>query len=359
MLNHSVRQRTLPLLAALVLIAAGEAAGVASPPGDPVVARRGQLAPVVESDLKVALFPRAEPKQRQLLDDAASARMIAEEILVTREWEQQKARYPVDSLEARYITHQQIVAAVKAGADIAEKRALESLAPGAIEARAREVWLQNPTTYMGEAEANVTVLQIDVSQRGFANANKRWSDIQKQIKRKVPFEQIAKEFTDDLKTTKSGRPVTFSVTESQADGDLYRAVFKTLQPGAISEPIATRQGLLIVRLNSRTPAVIRPFDDVKQEIGEKLLADVAKNARNEFLLSLKATQPEFLGRLADDAPVTAKRPAIDMARVLEESRVNGVVDQERLQAALRRAYEASVTSSIGTEADPAPVAPKQ
>jgi len=302
-----------------------------------LVAKRLGLPPVVEAELRDAVYAEPDSRRLSLLESINSARTIADEILVTREWaRQQQSTYPSGSPEGGYIAYQQAVIAVKAAADIVERRAVASLRPDVIEARAREIWLQETGKYQTEITANVTALLIDTNKHGFQGAQKRWQDIQRELRQKKPFEQIAAKWNDDRKAG-SALVLTFDVVESQADGDLRRKVFFELPVGVVSTPIATNRGWVVAKVNSRKPSSKKPFDDVKSAVMDQVVADVSKKARTDFLISLRASPTEYMGRLAaTEAPAG---PTIDVDRVLREAAARGETDPARLQELLKQALD--------------------
>jgi len=325
-----------------------------------VVARRGDLAPVLERDIEAALFARSPAVQKQLLGEASASRQIAEEILLIREWEKIIAKYGSASQEALYIRYQEGVAAVKAGADIAEREARLGTSAATVESRARELWLRDQKSYMRNAAATVTALQIDVGVRGYADSIKRWTEISREVKRKIPFATIAQKWTDDRKTQRKERLVTFRVEASQADGDLYKAVFETLAIGVVSEPIATRFGWLVLQVNEREPPTVTPFEEAKLGIVEKILTGIAAEARAKFIANLKNESPVFYGRLATDLPTSdaAVGPGTVMQKI-GEVQASDIADPVKLQNAIRQAHENIRATSLGNDGFiPSVTAPK-
>ncbi len=325
-----------------------------------VLARRGNLAPVLERDIEAALFARSPAVQKQLLGETSASRQIAEEILLIREWEKISERYGPASQEALYIRYQEGVAAVKAGADIAEREARLATSVATVDSRARELWLRDQKSYLRNAAATVTALQIDVGTRGYADSIKRWTEISREVKRKIPFATIAQKWTDDRKTQRKERLVTFRVEASQADGDLYKAVFETLAIGAISEPIATRFGWLVLQVNERVPPTVMPFEEAKLGIVEKILTGIAAEARNKFIANLKNESPVFYGRLATDLPT--RDTAVGSGNVTQkigEVQGSDIADPVKLQNAIRQAQEVIRATSRGDDSFVPPVtAPK-
>ena len=308
----------------------------AQTPSD-VIAKRPGLPSVVEAELRDAVYPESDSRRLSLLESITSARTISDEILLTREWaRQQQSTYPSGSPEGEYIAYQKAVMAVKAATDIAERRAVAALRADVVEARAREIWLQETAKYQTEITANVTALFIDTHKHGFPGALKRWQDIQREVRQKKPFEQIAAKWNDDQKAGNSAA-LTFDVVASQAEGELRRKVFFELPIGEVSVPIATNRGWVVAKVNSRKAPSKKPFDEVKSAIMDQVVAEVSKKARSEFLTSLRATPTAYLGRLAaTEAPAG---PTIDVDRVLRDAAARGETDPARLQELLKQALE--------------------
>lgn len=62
-----------------------------------------------------------------------------------------------------------------------------------------------------------------------------------------------------------------------------------LKPGEVSEPFADAGGYRIVRLVARAPAVVRPFDEVRQEINRDLMKPRWEAEYEKYVADLRAT----------------------------------------------------------------------
>lgn len=116
-------------------------------------------------------------------------------------------------------------------------------------------------------------------------ARARVASIQKALEGGTPFEALVREH---------------SVSPSKATGGdlgwmskgLMRASIESaalaLQPGQVSAPIETDKDIYLVQLIAAEADVVRPFQEVRQQILEKLQEPKAQNAIEQYLQGLRA-----------------------------------------------------------------------
>lgn len=132
---------------------------------------------------------------------------------------------------------------------------------------------------------------------------------------KRPFEEVAKEFSEDLSRDKGGamEPIT--------RGRYLKAVEDvafSMKPAEISKPIKTQVGYHIVKLVKKSDERLKSFDEVKDQISEtlsnrnfysakrKLIDSLKKDAKVERLIG----EPEAKKKKAPaKAKASAKAPA--------------------------------------------------
>jgi peptidyl-prolyl cis-trans isomerase SurA len=68
--------------------------------------------------------------------------------------------------------------------------------------------------------------------------------------------------------------------------DIERAAF-ALQPGQVSDPIRTRTGYQLIQVEERRGGGVRPLDEVKDEIKDRLVNDQADSYRTQFIAELR------------------------------------------------------------------------
>ncbi len=173
-----------------------------------------------------------------------------------------------------------------------------------LEAAAREIYIAHKEDYM--TDERVDVAHILIRTRGKdrdvaaseALARELYSKIEAAPER---FEDIAKEYSEDAKTAPKGGSLGAMATERLVKQ--FKKAALALQPGEISEPVETRFGYHIIRLNAHFPSVQMPFENIKGA----LISEARKQARrtaiethltklksgNEFRLNKPALQQAY------------------------------------------------------------------
>lgn len=93
------------------------------------------------------------------------------------------------------------------------------------------------------------------------------------------FAKVAEQESQDEATKKSGGDLGFLARGTVAP-ELEAIAFK-LPHGKVSEPIPTRQGLELIRVDDQTPEAEIPFESAKEKIVAKLIEEKARKKVNE------------------------------------------------------------------------------
>ena len=81
----------------------------------------------------------------------------------------------------------------------------------------------------------------------------------------------------------------------------------------MSEPIRTGRGFHIVKLESRSPAAVRPFEEVRDEIADRVFEERRQEALQKYLERLRAQaiiewKSDELRRLYEQRVAASARP---------------------------------------------------
>lgn len=106
-----------------------------------------------------------------------------------------------------------------------------------------------------------------------------------ELKRGVPFDDVAKQHSDGPTARKGGR-WDWTQRGSLADGDVEKLLF-SLPTGTVSRPVTGTDALTMVVVNERRDAHHVPFEEVQTEIREKIEADFRKAAVARLLDDLR------------------------------------------------------------------------
>jgi peptidyl-prolyl cis-trans isomerase C len=112
-------------------------------------------------------------------------------------------------------------------------------------------------------------------------AKKKAEGILKKIKSREDFAKLAADVSDDPGSKQNGGELGFS-PRGRMVKPFEDAAF-ALQPGEVSGLVKTQYGYHIIKVEERKAAGIQPFDDVKENIRQKLIQDQTKSKVVDFI----------------------------------------------------------------------------
>jgi len=149
---------------------------------------------------------------------------------------------------------------------------------------ARQIYLVNKADYPVAERIDVAHILVSTKELGDAKALEKAQKIRLEVMQGANFSELAIRESDDKSVIKnSGELGVFSrdkIVKPFAD------VAFSMRKGEISEPVKTRYGYHIIKLNKKLPAGYKPFDDVKKEIITKLKKKDWDIKRDEFYAQL-------------------------------------------------------------------------
>lgn len=101
---------------------------------------------------------------------------------------------------------------------------------------------------------------------------------------KESFETLASEVSDSPSKANSGLIGPLSILDVSPD---LRRVIEAMKPGDVSDLIRTSRGFQILRLESKTAEETLPFDQAKEQIGERVFTDKRKAEYLRYLDKLR------------------------------------------------------------------------
>jgi parvulin-like peptidyl-prolyl isomerase len=66
-----------------------------------------------------------------------------------------------------------------------------------------------------------------------------------------------------------------------------RKIIEGLKPGEVSEIIPTARGFQLLKLESSTPIEVMPFDQAREQIGDRVFTDKRKGEFRKYLEKLR------------------------------------------------------------------------
>ena len=137
----------------------------------------------------------------------------------------------------------------------------------------REILVAIPTTNRG---VNVAAEET---------ATKRAEELRTRVTTgKENFEKLAAEISESPSKANGGLIGPLSIADISPD---LRKVVEAMKPGDISQPIRTARGVQLLKLESRTDTQVMPFEQARDQIGERVFTDKRKVEYMKYLEKLR------------------------------------------------------------------------
>jgi peptidyl-prolyl cis-trans isomerase C len=212
----------------------------------------------------------------------------------------------------------------KAAAEFEAKRAT-------YDARAREIYLTERKRFELPAQAKASHILFDSRKHSGDEAKALATAARARIAAGADFNAVARELSEDPSAGQNaGRLDWFVATEM--DPAFAAAAFALAKDGDVSEPVQSRFGWHLIRLDGKRPAGQRSFDEVKDAIIDELRQKYVNAQRDAAVAALRGPD------------VKVNQPAIEALYTPPSA---------ESAAAARRAFEERQKS-----APPVPAAPK-
>ena len=102
------------------------------------------------------------------------------------------------------------------------------------------------------------------------------------------FRNLVAEYSQDLATKDRGGDLRyFDAKTKDVPKPIVDAAFALQNIGDVSPPVRTEQGVVILKLTGRRKALVRTFDEVKQQIRNQLYRDKRQEAMETFVKNLR------------------------------------------------------------------------
>jgi len=123
-------------------------------------------------------------------------------------------------------------------------------------------------------------------------AREKAEGLLKRLKDGEDFEKLASELSDDTASKERGGDLGFFERRTMIPE--FGAALVSLKPGELSGIVETKFGYHIIKLEEKRDSYIRPFEEVKKQITEKLLKDFKSSKITEYIETLiKDAKVEF------------------------------------------------------------------
>ena len=170
-----------------------------------------------------------------------------------------------------------------------------------LEQAAKERYLINQDAY--KTPESVEASHILIKGADYASAEEALAEAVKVresiVTGEISFEEAAKKHSSDSGSAEKGGSLG-QFGKGQMVKPFEEAAFSLQEPGELGEPVKTRYGYHIIRLDKRYPSEVKPFEQVKAQIIKELEAKQRKEIRENYLVEIR-----------DDPNVELNEPAID------------------------------------------------
>jgi peptidyl-prolyl cis-trans isomerase C len=152
------------------------------------------------------------------------------------------------------------------------------------DAECKSYYDQHPEEYNKPEEVRVSSILV----KDQAAAKKVLGDARIKGVDNQQFRNLVAEYSQDLATKDRGGDLRyFDAKTKDVPREIVDAAFKLQNIGDVSEPIRTQPGIVILKLTGRRKALVRTFDEVKQQIRNKLYRDKRQDAMESFVKNLR------------------------------------------------------------------------
>jgi peptidyl-prolyl cis-trans isomerase C len=150
---------------------------------------------------------------------------------------------------------------------------------------ARQLYDVNKSKYKVGERVDASHILFSTKKLSDTEALKNAQKIRKILQEGADFSQVAVKESND-KSVKYNKG-NLGLFEKGKMVKPFEEVVFVMQKGEISKPVKTKYGYHLIKLNNKTPAGIKPFEEVKDSIINKLREDDWEQKRVDFYAQVK------------------------------------------------------------------------
>ncbi|MFD2632481.1 SurA N-terminal domain-containing protein [Idiomarina piscisalsi] len=173
----------------------------------------------------------------------------------------------------------------------------------------REYYEQRQQQYTTEEERRVSHILVE---HDTENAQQKAEDALQELENGADFAEVAESYSDDTFSAEQGGDLDW-IERGVMDEDFDNAAFALENVGDTSGVVETSFGYHIIKLTDLRAGSVTPFEDVKDEVEQRLLAQQAEDRYFELqqkLAEISFEQPDTLEPAADELGVEVKRTGL-------------------------------------------------
>lgn len=199
-------------------------------------------------------------------------------------------------------------------------------------------------TFVQEERRNVNHILVQVAQDAPEADNEaarsKLAELAERAREGEPFEDLAREYSEDLASQAEGGE-TGAFPRGVMEPAFEEAAFGLAEVGDISQPVRTKFGWHLMRLKEIEPEVVKPLDEVRDEIARTLAREIAEEeffAMAERVDAPVFENPETLQVAADELGISVKTTGLksrdELLALFAPITVEAVFSEDVLEAGL-------------------------
>ena len=184
--------------------------------------------------------------------------------------------------------------------------------------KAHETYLLERQKYFRPEQVSASHILFSTGKRDAAAALALAKETRAKLEAGADFTQLAKELSDDPSVAVNGGAQGWFSAGAKLDPAFIRATFALKDVGDLSEPVLSRFGYHVIRLDGKRPARELSFDEVSPEILSQLRLRYVNETRDARLQAIRNDPNTKVNQAAIDALVV-KLPELPKAPNLRPS----------------------------------------
>jgi peptidyl-prolyl cis-trans isomerase C len=203
-----------------------------------------------------------------------------------------------------------------------------------LEARAKEIYVSEPLRFRIPESYDIDHIVVSTVGRTRAMALERLKEAEARIQAGEDFLVVAGMYNEASRATGTSGKLGV-VTQGSIEPVLFEAAAK-LPVGGVSAPIATKNGYHLIKVNAKTPAGKRSFEEARAGIIADERTRIAKKAIEDMIQSFRADPATRVDKEAMEALV-ADIPRDEINRLHREAAEKDKAAEDARKAAAAKA----------------------
>lgn len=177
------------------------------------------------------------------------------------------------------------------------------------EARARELYTIDLTKYVRPERVAVSHILFKADKRGSEEARELARRTTARAASGEDFNDLARSLSEDPTAERNAGRIDYFPRSASFDPAFLEAAFALKNPGELSEPVLSRFGWHVIRLDGRQSGGQRSFEEVKRQIVGELRQKFVNDKRDVALAQIRATPGTQVHKEAIDALIIPVPPS--------------------------------------------------